>query len=654
MHLALLDWLIVGAYAVFALAVGLRLSRRAGSSVDEFFVSGRTLPWWMAGTSMVATTFAVDTPLVITGWVRDYGIWKNWLWWCFAVSSLLGVFVFARLWRRSGALTKAELAELRYGGPGAKALRGTLGFLHAGVTNAIILCWVLLAAAKVADVLFEIDKAWALAIGCALALSYSLLAGFWGVVLTDLVQFTMAMVGSVALAFLSWRAIGGLGGLVESGALGPDTLSFLPQPGVGGPLEIAFWTTPVAILAVNLGIGWWATEWVDGDSVVVQRVLASKDDRQGSLAVLWYAVAHYGLRPWPWILVALASLVILPSLRVDSPVAGVVQQVEAERVVIAPEGGGEPVELSLRPPGSEADWHPLPAAELAPGQELGLGQSVARTDSERAYVVMMLRFLPVGLLGLVVASLVAAFMSTIDTHVNLASSFFVNDLYRRFLKPEASEGHYVLVARLAGLAILGLAAFFAYAAESISDLFTFLLAFLGGVGPVYVLRWLWWRVRASTEIVAMVASAASTVLLTSLDLHWRLGPLSPGGELLHEARLLLVVAISMLAALVSMALTRDPDPRSLVPFYEKVRPVGWWGPVRAVATRAGDGGVPQRPVAGIVSGLALIYGTLFGLGHWLLGSSAWAMAGAFAALLGAMGVARALQPFLGRTQANRD
>ena len=646
MHITLLDWLIVAAYVAFALAVGVRLSRRASASPDEYFVSGRTLPWWLAGTSMVATTFAVDTPLVITGWVRDHGIWKNWLWWCFAIGSLLGVFVFARLWRRTGALTKAELAELRYGGAGARALRASLGFLHAGVTNTIILCWVLLAAAKIADVLFQIDKAWALAIGCAIALSYSLLAGFWGVVLTDLVQFTMAMVGSVALAIISWQAIDGLGGLVASGALAADTLRFLPGSGPGTLWEMSFWTTPLAILAVNLGVGWWATEWVDGDTVVVQRVLASRDDRQGSLAVLWYAVAHYALRPWPWILVALASLVILPTLQVQSPVDGVVRSVDERRVVIEPAGGTSPVELSLRPAGSEEDWYPLPAADLAPGQALTRGQQVARTDSERAYVVMMTRYLPVGLLGLVIASLLAAFMSTIDTHVNLASSFFINDLYRRFIHPQAAETHYVFVARIAGLGVMIVAALFAYAAESISDLFTFLLAFLGGVGPVYVLRWLWWRVRASTEIVAMASSAVTTVVVSNLDLSWRFGPLSPDGALLHEARLLIVVAVSMIAALVSMWVTRDPDPQTLVPFYEKVRPVGWWAPVRARATPAEAGTPSSKSVLGVISGLALIYGTLFGFGHLLLGGLTGAAVGAAAALLGAVGVAFVLRPFL--------
>ncbi len=651
MALATIDWLVILAYVAFAVTVGVRLSGRASTNIDEFFVSGRTLPWWLAGTSMVATTFAVDTPLVITGWVRDYGIWKNWLWWCFAITSLLGVFVFARLWRRSGVLTKAELAELRYGGAGARALRATLGAMHAGVTNTIILCWVLLAAAKIADVLFDVDKALALAIGCTIALSYSLLAGFWGVVLTDALQFTMSMVGAVALATVAWQTIGGVEGLLASGVLAADTLSFVPRPGTGTPFEPSFWTTPVAILAVNLGVGWWATEWADSDSVVVQRVAASRDERQGTLAVLWYAIAHYALRPWPWILVALASLVILPTLEVRAPVDGVVSAVDAQGVHIEPAAGGPAVTTPLRPEGSSEDWYPLPAQGLAAGQPVSQGEVMARTDSERAYVVMMQRFLPAGLLGLVAASLLAAFMSTIDTHVNLASSFFVNDLYRRFFHPGGSERHYVLVARLASLGVMALAAFFAYSAESISDLFTFLLAFLGGVGPVYMLRWLWWRVRASTEITAMLASASTTVALSLAPIDWHLGPLSTGGELLHEARLLIVVAVSLVASLLSMALTRTPDPASLVAFYQRVKPVGWWAPVRALAAPgSAPSAASDRVITGVASGLALVYGTLFGAGHLLLGQPSAAATGAVAAILGAVGVAYSLRPLLSDPQ----
>jgi Na+/proline symporter len=232
MGLSTIDWAVIVLYVLFALAVGLFFARRAGRSVDEFFLSGRSLPWWVAGTSMVATSFAADTPLVISGWVRGFGIWKNWVWWGLAVSSVLQVFLFARWWRRGGVMTKAELAELRYGGTGARVLRATLGALHAGVTNTIVLCWVMLAAAKIVDVLLGIDKLTGLALACAIALSYSLLAGFWGVVMTDLLQFAMAMVGAVALAWICWSAVGGQEAILAAsyaGQLGPETLRLLPS-----------------------------------------------------------------------------------------------------------------------------------------------------------------------------------------------------------------------------------------------------------------------------------------------------------------------------------------------------------------------------------------------------------------------------------------
>lgn len=648
MHLHLVDWLVICAYVVFALWVGIAYARRASKSVDEFFLSGRRLPWWIAGTSMVATTFAADTPLAITGWVRDHGIWQNWLWWCFGLTSMLGVFVFARMWRRGGVMTKAEFAELRYGGPAAQVLRGFLGVMHAGFTNTITLCWVLLAAAKIVDVLFQVDKGVALTLACVIALSYSLLAGFWGVVLTDLLQFVMSMVGAVVLAVIAWNAVGAIDGIqaaVGQGTFTAENLRLLPQPGASNLFEVAFWTTPVAVIAVYLGVGWWAAEGVDGGGLEVQRIAASRDERHGVLAVLWYSVCHYALRPWPWIMVALASLVVLPTITVTAPTAGTVVEVgDGETLRLQPADGSEVIDLALIPDGCEDDWRPKPRA-FEPGAEITAGQVVSRTDSERAYVVMMTRYLPIGLLGLVAASLFAAFMSTIDTHVNLASSFFVNDLYRRFMKTDGDPRHYVTVARLASVGVMILAAVLAYQADSISDLFKFFLAFLSGVGPVYLLRWLWWRVRASTEIAAMAASAGTTIVLSLVDLSGvSIGPLSPAdGGLLHEGRLLIVVGVSLLAAFVSLVVAGPPDPSSLVSFYTKVRPVGFWGPVRALAPSA----VPRRSMApvllGIASGLSLVYGLLFSIGNWVLGQGVTGSIAFSIAIAGGFGVAWSLR-----------
>jgi len=612
-----LDWVVVGLYLAIAAWIGLAFARRAGKSVDEFFLSGRSLPWWIAGTSMVATSFSADTPLLVSGWVREHGIWKNWAWWCYAISGMLQVFLFARWWRRGGVMTKAELAELRYGGPGARVLRGLLGAMHAAVTNTMVLCWVMLAAAKILQGILEVDKVVALALASAFALFYSLTSGFWGVVLTDLVQFAFAMVGAVFLAVLAMGAVGGIDALhaaVEAGAIPAERVRFLPLPGAGGPLDASFWTTSVAALAVYLGVAWWAVENVDGSGFAVQRIAASRDERQGLLAVLWCNFAHYALRPWCWIAVGLASLLVLPSLEVRSDVAGIVTSADAARVVVAPADGGEPVAFSLESP--EADWRPEPV--VAADARVEAGQVVARTDPESAYVVMMRRYLPVGLLGMVVASLLAAFMSTIDTHVNLAASFFVNDLYRRFLRKTADERHYVAVARITCAAVLLLAALLAWKSRSISGLFLFFLGFLGGVGPVYLLRWFWWRVRPSTEIAAMVASATTATLAKLVDVPWELGPLSPGGVLSDEGRLCVIVLVSWSAALLSLALTRAPDPETLVPFYTRVRPLGWWGPVRALVPGVRSEFRIGEALRGSLGALLLTYGVMLGLGFWIL------------------------------------
>jgi len=645
-HMHWADWLVVAMYVVFAITVGIKLTKKAEADVDQFFLSGRSLPWWVAGTSMVATTFAADTPLVITGWVRDHGIWQNWLWWTLAVSGMLGVFLFSRYWRRGGIMTKAELAELRYGGREAAVLRGALGFFHAAISNTIVLCWVLLAASKIIDVLFDLGgdesaKAWGLTAACAIALTYSLLAGFWGVVLTDLVQFAMAMSGAIALAVLSWNAVGGGDAIVHASQLGelirPETLRFIPPWGDGGVFDAAFWTGPFTIFAVYLGVYWWASEGIDGSGVSVQRILASKDDRHGMLASLWYNVAHYAFRPWPWICVALASMLVFPHREVVAEFDGSVASIDGNAIQVV-DASGATHEYPLAVEGDYDGWRMDDRVAVdKPFQE---GDVLAATDSERAYVWMMVRYLGPGLLGLVVASLLAAFMSTIDTHVNLASSFFVNDIYRRFLVRKREAKHYVRVAQVASIGVMAIGGLLAYGADSISDLFQFFLSVLAGVGPIYVLRWLWWRVRASAEITAMVTSLITTVAVTLLRGHVTLvdGPLSPDGVLSDVGRHLLVTAVSMVSAFVAIAVTPRPDPASLVAFYRRVRPMGAWGPVRDLCP---DVERPREgaPIAvGVICGLCSVYGPMLGVGWFLLGRRAEAAIAGLVMLAGIVGV----------------
>jgi Na+/proline symporter len=468
-------------------------------------------------------------------------------------------------------------------------------------------------------------------------------------VLTDLPQFAMAVIGAVVLAVVSWAAVGGAEGvaLALASTRGPDdqTLAFFPTPGPGGIFDASFWTTSVAALAVYLGVSWWAVENVDGSGAAVQRIAASRDERQGMLAVLWFNVAHYALRPWPWILVALASLVVLPTVELTAPVAGVVASADATAVVIRPAGAAEVTVPLILPQGSD-DWRPRP--RVAAGAAVAAGDVVAVTDSERAYVVMMARYLPVGILGLAVAALIAAFMSTIDTHVNLAASFFVNDIWRRFVAPDRTPAHYVLVARLASVCVMTLGAVLAWQFDSISELFLLFLAFLSGVGPIYLARWLWWRVRAVHEIVAMLASASATSVLTfGVPTGWPDGPLSPGGVLAPEGRLCLVVATSLLATLATLPFVRAPDPRALVDFYRRVRPMGAWGPVAALAP---DVVRPREllPVAvGALGALACILGAMLGAGLWLLARGHEAAVAVAIAVAGALAVRWSLERLRG-------
>lgn len=596
-----LDWVAIGVYLVFAIGVGSYLAKRASTSTESFYLAGRTLPWWVAGTSIVATSFAADTPLVVTGWVRTGGIAQNWLWWGMAGGGALSIIVLAAWWRRLQVTTDAEIIEHRYGGRQANALRGFLGAYHALVTNTIVLTWVLLAMKKVVRVVLDLPDdsydVWIVGGGLALALVYSFLSGLWGVVVTDFFQFFLALLGAL---LLGWEAMTEMGGLAEARAafaeLSPETTRMIPARAVNpetdtayGWLEGAAWIgNSFGAFLIFLGLQGWLNKNADGGGPAVQRYSACRDEHHARAAALWYHIAHYALRPWPWIFVALASMVLVDPALLPTTNGGV--------------------------------------------------------DHEAAYPYMMKTLLGPGIFGLLCASFLAAFMSTLDTHFNLASAYLVNDCYRRFLVRDAGPRHYVWVGRFLEIAIGALAASLALVADSISDLFTFSLTLLGGLGPAMLLRWFWWRANAWTEISALATSTGVTLVMTLVswqarawaqlieladstgvtlirDLARDASPMPEGIPAWTQYPLGYAITIGCsLAVMLTVTLLTPPvDDARLARFAGKIHPVGWWGRFRT-DPGSGRGWVV---LAGWMGGAALIYGMVFLPGRWLLGQPWW-------------------------------
>lgn len=591
-----LDWVVVGIYLVIALGAGLAIGRKSRGSMENFFLSGRSLPWYLAGTSMVATSFASDTPLVVSSWTRTGGVAGNWRWWCYVLTTLLVVVVFARLWRRSNVLTDVEFMELRYSGRPARALRGFKSVYQCIFMHCFVMGWVILGMTKVLVVLFdmgdepmfnllgwELTPAWVAMLGCALlALVYSEVAGLWGVVMTDFLQFGFALLGSIVLMVTVIDSQGGLGPLVEALQAAPNAagkLGSAPEFSGVALTEPSTWTKDVWQFAVFLGVMWFANKNSNGSGVEVQRILACKNERHALGATVWYAVAHYAIRPWPWIMVALASLLVLPTTLAESPVDGTVAAVTELGVQVRDAAGGLH-DVPVPDTGVEG-WEVAPV--VAPGDDVAAGQAVASTDDEKAYPLMMRLFLPAGLLGLLAASFLAAFMSTIDTHVNVASSYLVNDLYRRFIRPEAPPAHYVRMGRVCGPLVLAVSVGFAAASDDVRGMFDDFTALFGGVGVVYLLRWLWWRINAWSEVAALVASAATLVWVK----YWPEaacsllpGPLAEDGVPDIAGVMLLVVAFSLVVTILVTLLTPPVDKSRLQAFHDMIRPPGLWGPVR--------------------------------------------------------------------------
>jgi SSS family transporter len=474
-----IDFVFVLWFLLVSLAVGLHYGRRAGTSLQEYFLSGRDLPWWALGTSLVATTFASDTPLVVSGFVLSGGVARNWVWWNFLIGGALTVLVFAPLWRRSRVLTEVELIDLRYSGAPAKALRGFKALYLGLVLNSLVFGWVTVAMGSVLTTLLGIRPELALGILIAISLVYTAISGLWGVVATDVIQFAMAMAGSLLLAALSVAEAGGLGSLVERlGGLAPanggDLLAFFPR----GSGSFAAGT------AVLLLVTWWAVYYPGaepgGGGYVAQRMLAAKDERHAVLGTLWFAIAHYALRPWPWILVGLAAAALRPEF--------------------------------LDPAMKDLGFEP-----------------------ERAYPWMM-RILPPGLAGLMLASFLAAYMSTITTTLNLSASYVVNDFARPFLLKEGDERRLVAFSRAAVVAVTAAGCLVALRLESAGSGWMSAMELTAGIGPVLILRWLWWRVNAWSEIAAIAGSALAFLALQSGAAERFLSERLVGTEVARAAR----------------------------------------------------------------------------------------------------------------------
>jgi solute:Na+ symporter, SSS family len=563
MHLSTIDWII----AFFAIAVcfvpALFFGKRSGKNTAEFFASGRSVPWWLAGLSMVATTFSSDTPNLVANFVRTQGVAGNWQWWAFTLTGVATVFFYARLWRRSGVLTDLEFYELRYSGKAASAVRGFRAIYLGLLFNCMIMATVNLAACKIAAILFGLER-WQtlLAVGL-LNVVFATHSGLWGVLVIDMIQFFIKMSAVIAAAYfaVTLPEVGGLSGLVDklSAMRGPDGLNYLDMlPDFQNGWNLAF-----AVFIMPIAVQWWAV-WYPGaepggGSYIAQRMLASKTEKDALGGTLFFNVAHYVLRPWPWILVGLASLIVYPQLS------------DIQRAF----------------------------PNLDPSL---VGHDIAYPA--------MLRFLPAGFVGLMVGGLIAANSSTILTHLNWGASYLVHDFYRRFIQRDREEGHYVNAGRAATVILFLSSSALVYLLDTAKDAFDVILQVGAGTGLLYLVRWFWWRVNAWCEVVAMISSFGVSVLLLVLARN--------GLAISTHAALLITIAATTVCWVATAYLGPETDRRTLIAFYEKVRPAGpGWNAIRPLADPARRGSPDNMPLAlvGWVAGSIAIWSALFTVGN---------------------------------------
>ena len=565
MHFTVLDWSAIVAYLGITLALGLYFRSRSGKSVDDYFVSGRNVSWWLAGTSMVATTFAADTPLVVTGLVYTQGVAGNWLWWAFLLSGMMTVFLFARLWRRSGLLTDVQFAEMRYSGKPAAFLRGFRAVYLGLLMNCLILGWVTKAMTSIVATTLGVSDRNALAI-CVFFLIpftglYVALGGLWGVLWTDLFQFALKMAIVIGVAWYAVSACGGMEALLDKlaamrAAAGPraaDATSFFPD--FSRPItEEPLWMLPIVTFLVNIGVQWWAF-WYPGaepggGGYIAQRIFSSKDERNGLLSVLWFNVAHYALRPWPWILTALAAIVLYPHLE-----------------------------------------HP-----------------------ETGYMLVVSQHVPSALRGIVIAGFMAAFMSTIATQLNWGASYLVSDFYRRFIHRSGSDKHYVRISQFATVILVIASAAVSWVLADIKSGWQAVLEVGAGTGAVYLLRWYWWRINAWSEISAMATALAMTILLRVTV------PFSGSSAVVFAKTALTTSIVTTLVWLVVTFVTQPEPQPVLLKFYREVRPqISGWKPIAQLAPEIPETHDLGKNLLCWILGCAMVYLALFGLGYVLIG-----------------------------------
>jgi solute:Na+ symporter, SSS family len=567
MHLNPIDWLIIIAYLAVSLGIGIYMTKRAGRSTGDFFLSGRKLPWYIAGTSMVATTFAADTPLAVTELVAQSGIAGNWLWWNMLLGGMLTVFFFARLWRRVNILTDAEFVDIRYSGKEARFLRGFRAVYIGIFMNAVVMAWVNLAMVKILKVMFpELSffgqneftllgitfSSHLILVGLLMVFVaiYSSLSGLWGVSITDTFQFIMAMGGSIILAVFAVKQVGGAEQLKEHLSATPWVFDFFPSVGEQSSASSATGVLKMSVVAfvAYLGVQWWAS-WYPGaepggGGYVAQRMMSAKDEKHSLLATLWFQVAHYAVRPWPWILVALCALVLYPN----------------------------------------------------------------EADKGATYVMMIRDLMPAGLLGLLLAAFLAAYMSTIASQTVWGTSYIVNDLFRPFIMKNAPDKYYVKVSRITTFLLMIFSLVITTQFDKISDAWKFILACSGGIGLVLILRWFWWRVNAWSELAAMLAPYVIYPIL-----HFKF-------KLDFETSLIFIVLWSTVVWLVVTYLTKPTDNEKLKSFYSKVHPggVGWKNIATQLPNVKGDSGF-GRLFANWFLGCLLVMFTLFGTGKIIFG-----------------------------------